>query len=88
MKESKDKNNKIPWAAWVERGLVRISGTELIEYRDIADYISNNFREKRLDVSVHTIRQIFCSILNIRFSVERLSKGYMLSCNSTRSKNT
>jgi phage terminase large subunit-like protein len=41
-----DKNNKIPWAAWVERGLVRISGTELIEYRDIADYISNNFREK------------------------------------------
>lgn len=40
-----NKNNKIPWAAWVERGLVRISGTDLIDYHDIVQYVSNNFHD-------------------------------------------
>ena len=40
-----DKKNKIPWQAWVGRGLVRISGTELINYHDIANYVNDNFRD-------------------------------------------
>jgi phage terminase large subunit-like protein len=41
-----DKKNKIPWQSWVERGLVRISGTELINYHDVANYVTDNFKDR------------------------------------------
>lgn len=36
--------SKVPWAAWLERGLIRISGTELIDYHDVANYVISNFQ--------------------------------------------
>lgn len=43
--EQRKKNSKVPWAAWIERGLVRISGTELIDYHDVANYVASNFKQ-------------------------------------------
>ena len=40
------KNSKVPWAAWLDRGLIRISGTELIDYHDVANYVASNFQQK------------------------------------------
>lgn len=37
--------NFIPWDAWIERGLVRISGTNAIDYHDIANYIVSNHKK-------------------------------------------
>lgn len=45
LEEQQKKNSKIPWRAWIDRGLVRISGVELIDYHDIANYVSSNFRQ-------------------------------------------
>jgi phage terminase large subunit-like protein len=42
--EQKAKASKVPWDAWVARGLVRISGSELIDYHDIVNYIAYNFQ--------------------------------------------
>lgn len=40
-----ESHSKIPWAAWVDRGLIRISGTNLIDYHDVAYYVNANFRK-------------------------------------------
>lgn len=32
----------IPWDAWIERGLVRISGTNAIDYHDVANWFISN----------------------------------------------
>lgn len=37
--------NFIPWDAWIDRGLVRISGTNAIDYHDIANYIVSNHQK-------------------------------------------
>lgn len=37
--------NFIPWDAWIDRGLVRISGTNAIDYHDIANYIVSNHKK-------------------------------------------
>jgi len=37
--------SKVPWRAWVDRGLIRISGTELIDYHDVANYVISNFQQ-------------------------------------------
>jgi phage terminase large subunit-like protein len=37
-------NSKIPWSSFVDRGLVRISGTNIIDYHDIAQYVVENFK--------------------------------------------
>lgn len=34
--------NYIPWDAWIERGLVRISGTNAIDYHDVANWFIAN----------------------------------------------
>lgn len=39
-----EKNSKVPWRSWVDRGLIRISGVELIDYHDIANYVASNFK--------------------------------------------
>jgi len=44
LEEQKKKNSKVPWQAWIDRGLVRISGVELIDYHDIANYVAYNFK--------------------------------------------
>lgn len=44
LKEQIAKNSKVPWLAWIERGLVKISGTELINYHDISEYVTDNFK--------------------------------------------
>lgn len=45
LKEQEINNSKVPWKAWIERGLIRVSGKELIDYRDIAEYVISNFKE-------------------------------------------
>lgn len=44
LEEQKKKNSKVPWQAWADRGLVRISGWELLDYHDIANYVAYNFK--------------------------------------------
>jgi len=37
------KESKVPWRAWVDRGLIRISGEHLIDYHDVANYVQASF---------------------------------------------
>lgn len=37
--------NYIPWDAWIQRGLVRVSGTNAIDYHDIANYFVSNHKK-------------------------------------------
>lgn len=37
--------SRVPWQAWIDRGLVRISGTDAIDYHDIANYVAGNFQQ-------------------------------------------
>lgn len=39
-------NSKVPWKQWIDRGLIRISGTSAINYRDISEYVLDNFHNK------------------------------------------
>lgn len=39
------KASKVPWQAWIERGLVRISGKNRIDYHDIANYLLELFNK-------------------------------------------
>lgn len=39
------KSSKVPYQAWIDRGLIRISGSNLIDYHDIANYVSSNFKK-------------------------------------------
>ncbi len=40
-----DDTHKVPLKKWVERGLIRVSGKELIDYHHVADYIFSNFEK-------------------------------------------
>ena len=44
-KQLEDKACKVPWQAWIDRGLIRISGKNLIDYHDIANYVSSLFQQ-------------------------------------------
>lgn len=37
--------NYVPWEQWIARGLVRVSGTNAIDYHDIANYIVGNHKK-------------------------------------------
>lgn len=37
--------SKVPWKAWIDRGLIRISGEHLIDYHDVANYVISNFQK-------------------------------------------
>lgn len=39
------KESKVPWQAWVDRGLIRISGEHLIDYHDVANYVISTFQK-------------------------------------------
>lgn len=39
------KASKVPWTAWIDRGLLRVSGTNLIDYHDIANYVLEMFKK-------------------------------------------
>ena len=39
------KASKVPWKAWIDRGLVTISGKSLIDYKDVAKYVYDMFQE-------------------------------------------
>ena len=41
-----ESTTKVPLKKWVERGLIRLSGKELINYHDIADYIFSNYDKR------------------------------------------
>jgi phage terminase large subunit-like protein len=43
--DQKNMDSKIPFQAWIDRGLIRISGQELIDYHDIANYVAHNFQK-------------------------------------------
>ncbi len=43
LREQEQQNSKVPWRAWLDRGLVRISGDNIIDYHDISNYVSHNF---------------------------------------------
>lgn len=44
LEEQRTNGSKVPWQAWLDRGLIRISGNELIDYHDIANYVASNFK--------------------------------------------
>lgn len=44
-KQKQDSRNKVPWDAWIERKLVRVSGKNLIDYHDVANYVAANFQQ-------------------------------------------
>lgn len=39
------KESKVPWRSWIDRGLIRISGDNLIDYHDVANYVISCFRK-------------------------------------------
>lgn len=39
------KESKVPWQAWIDRGLIRISGEHLIDYHDVANYVISTFQK-------------------------------------------
>lgn len=43
--EDQVQNSRVPWNAWIDRGLVRISGKDQIDYHDIANYVIANFKQ-------------------------------------------
>lgn len=43
--DQRNMDSKIPFQAWIDRGLIRISGQELIDYHDIANYVAHNFQK-------------------------------------------
>lgn len=44
LEDQKRYGSKVPWEAWIDRGLIRISGKELIDYHDVANYVASNFK--------------------------------------------
>ena len=46
LEQQEQNNSKVPWRQWVDRGLIRISGNELIDYHDIANYVAANFKQR------------------------------------------
>lgn len=44
LREQEQQNSKVPWRAWIDRELVRISGDNIIDYHDISNYVSHNFQ--------------------------------------------
>lgn len=46
LEDQQTSGSKVPWRAWIDRGLIRISGTELIDYHDVANYVASNFIQK------------------------------------------
>lgn len=38
-------NSRVPWDAWIERGLIRLSGETQINYHDIVDYVMSEIQE-------------------------------------------
>lgn len=45
LEDQRNMDSKIPFQAWIDRGLIRISGQELIDYHDIANYVAHNFQK-------------------------------------------
>lgn len=43
--EVQTQNTRVPYNAWVDRGLIRVSGKDKIDYHDIANYVAGNFRK-------------------------------------------
>lgn len=43
--EQVQSRSEVPWGAWRDRGLIRISGTDLIDYHDVANYVASNFTQ-------------------------------------------
>ncbi len=39
-------NSKVPFNSWINRGLMRVSGEDLIDYHDITKYIVDNFKNR------------------------------------------
>lgn len=39
------RESKVPWEAWIARGLIRISGEHLIDYHDVANYVISCFQK-------------------------------------------
>lgn len=35
---------KVPWRAWIQRGLVRVSGDDVIDYHDITKYVNDEIQ--------------------------------------------
>lgn len=44
--DNQARTSRVPWNAWISRGLIRISGKDQIDYHDIANYVSANFQQK------------------------------------------
>lgn len=38
-------NSRVPWDAWIQRGLIRLSGETQINYHDIVDYVMSEIQE-------------------------------------------
>lgn len=45
LKSPEAKESKVPWQAWIDRGLLKVSGEHLIDYHDIVLYLLSNFHK-------------------------------------------
>lgn len=45
LQEEGEQKSKVPWRAWIDRGLVRVSGSDTIDYHDVANYVAGNFQQ-------------------------------------------
>lgn len=44
LQSESETNSKIPWKQWISRGYIRISGSEIIDYHDVANYVASQFK--------------------------------------------
>ncbi len=84
--EQVEKKSRIPWKQWVDRGLIRISGTTLIDYHDIADYVYNEGFKKhkwmylKINYDSYSAQYLIQELISLGYSeggcLERTQQGY------------
>lgn len=84
--EQIEKKSRIPWKQWVERGLIRLSGTSLIDYHDIADYVYNegfkkhNWMYLKINYDSYSAQYLIQELVSLGYSdggcLERTQQGY------------
>lgn len=74
-----DKNSKVPWRAWLDRGLLRISGQYAINYHDIAEWVSEKFNYEELMYQFICYDSYSATYLVDELAAQGYQKGYCLN---------
>ena len=84
--EQVEKKSRIPWKQWVDRGLIRLSGTSLIDYHDVADYVySEGFKKHKwmylkINYDSYSAQYLVQELISLGYSeggcLERTQQGY------------